>query len=90
MHKMLNVSICVGSACHMKGSKDVVSKLKELVAAHHLQGEVLLNGSFCTGTCQYAVCVVIDDTVYSVSPETTEEFFNNEVLSRITRSGAGS
>jgi len=81
---MLNVSICVGSACHMKGSKEVVAKLKALVAEHQLQGKVLLNGSFCTGNCQYAVCVVIDDMVYSVSPETTEEFFNNEILSRVS------
>jgi NADH:ubiquinone oxidoreductase subunit E len=68
----------------MKGSKEVVAKLKALVAEHQLQGKVLLNGSFCTGNCQYAVCVVIDDMVYSVSPETTEEFFNNEILSRVS------
>ena len=65
---MLNVSICVGSACHMKGSKEVIAKLKELINAHGLQGKVLLNGSFCTGNCEYAVCVVIDDTVFSFRP----------------------
>ena len=81
---MLNVSICVGSACHMKGSKEVIAKLKELVQEHGLQGKVLLNGSFCTGNCEYAVCVVIDDTVFSVRPETTEEFFNNEILTRVS------
>ncbi len=81
---MLNVSICVGSACHMKGSKEVIAKLKELINAHGLQGRVLLNGSFCTGNCEYAVCVVIDDTVFSVRPETTEEFFNNEILPRVS------
>ena len=81
---MVNVSICVGSACHMKGSREVVAKLKELVKAHHLEGQVLLNGSFCTGNCQYAVCVVIGDTVYSVRPEPTEEFFNNEILTRVS------
>ncbi len=36
---MLNVSICVGSACHMKGSKEVIAKLKELINAHGLQGK---------------------------------------------------
>ena len=81
---MLNVSICVGSACHMKGSKEVIAKLKELINEHGLQGKVLLNGSFCTGNCEYAVCVVIDDTVFSVRPETTEEFFNNEILPRVS------
>ena len=84
MFEMVNVSICVGSACHMKGSKEVIAKLKELVKANQLEGQVLLNGSFCTGNCQYAVCVVIDDTVYSVRPETTEELFNNEILSRVS------
>ena len=84
MVEMVNVSICVGSACHMKGSREVIAKLKELVKAHQLEGQVLLNGSFCTGNCQYAVCVVIDDTVYSVRPATTEEFFNNEILSRVS------
>ena len=81
---MVNVSICVGSACHMKGSREVAAKLKELVKAHGLEGQVLLNGSFCTGNCQYAICVIIDDTVYSVRPETTEEFFKNEILSRVS------
>ena len=81
---MVNVSICVGSTCHLKGSREVIAKLKELVKEHELEGKVLLNGSFCTGNCQYAVCVVIDDTVYSVRPETTEEFFNNEILSRVS------
>ena len=84
MVEMVNVSICVGSACHMKGSREVIAKLKELVKDHQLEGKVLLNGSFCTGNCQYAICVVIDDTVYSVRPETTEEFFNNEILSRVS------
>jgi len=84
MIEMLNVSICVGSACHMKGSREVIAKLKELVKDHELEGKVLLNGSFCTGNCQYAVCVVVDDTLYSVRPETTEEFFNNEILSRVS------
>lgn len=84
MIEMVNVSICVGSACHMKGSRDVIAKLKELVKDHELEGKVLLNGSFCTGNCQYAVCVVVDDTLYSVRPETTEEFFNNEILSRVS------
>lgn len=80
---MLNVSICIGSACHMKGSKAVIAKLRELVAKNNVGDRVSLNGSFCTGNCQHAVCVTIGDTLYSLSPETTEEFFNNEIMSRI-------
>lgn len=80
---MLNVSICIGSACHMKGSREVIARLRELVAAHGLQDRVSLNGSFCTGNCQHAVCVTIGDTLYSLAPETTEEFFQKEILTRV-------
>ena len=80
---MLNVSICIGSACHMKGSKDVIARLKQLVAENKLEDKVALNGSFCTGNCQHAVCVTIGDTLYSLSHETTDDFFKNEVLTRI-------
>lgn len=80
---MLNVSICIGSACHMKGSREVISRLKQLVAENHLEDKVSLSGSFCTGNCQHAVCVTIGDTLYSLSPETTDEFFKNEVLARV-------
>ncbi len=81
---MLNVQICIGSACHMKGSRDVINRLKELVAENHLEDKVMLNGSFCTGNCQHAVCVTIDDTLYSLSPETTDAFFENEILGRVS------
>ena len=35
------------------------------------------------GNCQNGISVSLDDTVYSVTPETAEEFFRREVLSRI-------
>ena len=67
----------------MKGSKDVIARLKQLVAENKLEDKVALNGSFGTGNCQHAVCVTIGDTLYSLSPETTDDFFKNEVLTRI-------
>ena len=81
---MLNVAICIGSACHMKGSKEVIARLKKLIAENHLEDKVSLSGSFCTGNCQHAVCVTIGDTLYSLSPETTEDFFRNEIMTRVS------
>jgi NADH:ubiquinone oxidoreductase subunit E len=34
------------------------------------------------GKCQQGVCVSVNDNVYSVSPDTVEEFFKNEVLTK--------
>ena len=33
--------------------------------------------------CQRGVCVSVDGTIHSVTPETVEEFFKNEVLAKI-------
>ena len=78
----MRVSICIGSACHLKGSREVIPKLQKLVSENGLDGKVDLNGDFCSGNCRKGVCVTVDGTLYSVKPETTEEFFKNEILSK--------
>ena len=42
------VTICLGSSCHVKGSREVVERLMELVNAHNLKDDVALEGSFCS------------------------------------------
>lgn len=78
------ISICVGSSCHLKGSREIVTMLESLIQEHHLKDKVELNGSFCMGNCVQGVCVRIDNTLFSVHPETTKDFFENEVLRRLT------
>lgn len=78
------ISICVGSSCHLKGSREIVSKLETLIEQNNLKGIIELNGSFCMGNCVHGVCVKVEDTIYSVHPETTEEFFQAQVLRRLT------
>lgn len=68
----MRVSICIGSACHLKGSREVIQKLQKLVSENHLDSE-WVNGDFCGGNCRKG-CVTIDGELYSVKPETTEEF----------------
>ncbi|MEG0565124.1 MAG: hypothetical protein RR590_02730 [Hungatella sp.] len=42
-----------------------------------------LNGSFCSGNCVNGVCVTVDETLYSLKPEDTKEFFEREILGRL-------
>ena len=79
----MTVSICIGSSCHLKGSRDIIQKLQSLVTSNHLADKVDLTGSFCTGNCVMGVCVTIDGELYSVKPETVEDFFNKEILARV-------
>ncbi|MCI9102266.1 MAG: (2Fe-2S) ferredoxin domain-containing protein [Lachnospiraceae bacterium] len=79
----MKVTICIGSACHLKGSREIIQKMQQLVAANQVSDKVDLNGAFCSGNCVNGVCVTVDGTLYSVSPETTEEFFKKEIMGRL-------
>ena len=79
----MKVTVCIGSSCHIKGSRQVVEQLQQLIADNGLKEKVDLGGTFCIGKCQQGVCVTVDDQFYSVSPETTEEFFNNNIKAKV-------
>ena len=80
---MINVTICIGSSCYLKGSRDVIAILERLMALHNVGDKVTLVGSFCMGHCTEGVCVKIDDQLFSLSPANTEAFFDKEVLGRL-------
>ena len=79
----MRVTICIGSACHLKGSREIIQQLQQLVKEHGVSDKVDLNGAFCIGNCVNGVCVTVDGTLYSLSPETTKEFFEKEILGRL-------
>ena len=79
----MKITVCIGSSCHLKGSRQVVEQLQRLIAEHQLSERVELGGAFCMDNCQNGVCVSIDGTVFSLSPETVEAFFSEEVLRRL-------
>lgn len=78
----MKIKICIGSSCHIKGSRQVVETFQSLAAANALGDKVEMSGTFCMGNCKNGVCVDIDGTVYSVSPETAGEFFEEHVASK--------
>ena len=79
----MKVTICVGSTCHLLGSKSVVETFKRLVEEHHLEDRVSLSGTFCMGRCQQGVCVSVEEEFFSVSPDTVDEFFETRVLPNV-------
>ena len=80
---MLKVTVCIGSSCHVKGSRQVVEELQYLVGENGLKDKVELGGTFCMGRCQEGVCVTVGNEFFSVSPETVKEFFKKEIASRV-------
>ena len=80
---MLKITVCIGSSCHIKGSRQVVEQLQYLISENNLGDKVELGGTFCMGKCQQGVCVTVNDTVHSVAPENVDEFFAKEVLAKV-------
>ncbi len=79
----MKVTICIGSACHLRGSKEIIQKMQQLVKTHNVSDKVDLNGAFCSGNCVNGVCVTVDGELFSLSPETTESFFEKEIMGRL-------
>ncbi len=84
---MLFVQVCVGSSCHIKGSADIVELLEKAVEEHHLEGEVVLSGSFCIGKCnRVGVTIQVNDDVFvGVTRENFKEFFTKNILDAIEK-----
>ncbi len=79
----MKVTVCIGSSCHIKGSRQVVEQLQYLINKNNLGDKVELAGTFCMGKCQHGVCVTIGNSEYSVSPDTVEDFFNENILKKV-------
>lgn len=78
----MKITVCIGSSCHLKGSRQVVEQLQSLIEEHGLKNDVELCGVFCMNNCQKGVSVTLDDKIFSLSPETVTAFFEKEVLKR--------
>ena len=80
---MVKITVCIGSSCHIKGSRQVVSDLQDFIKENGVEDKVELGGTFCMGKCQQGVCVTVDEVFHSVTPENVREFFEREVLAKV-------
>ncbi|MDP3386654.1 MAG: NAD(P)H-dependent oxidoreductase subunit E [Eubacteriales bacterium] len=63
---MKDIYVCVGSACHLKGSYDVIEAIRNWIDENDLKPDLTVKASFCLGQCTSAVSIKIDDQIYSV------------------------
>ncbi len=81
----MEILICVGSSCHLKGSYDVIELFKKAVSENLLDDKVTLKATFCLGKCSYAgvSCKIDGEIVTGVSPQNFPEVFKKYVLDKI-------
>lgn len=72
------IQICIGSACHLKGSYEVINTLKKIIEERQLEEKIELKSSFCLGKCSDAVSIKVDESdVISMTPDKVEEFIDS-------------
>ena len=83
----MEVYVCTGSSCHLKGSYDIINVFKQQIAQQHLEDKVNLNSSFCLGHCQNGVTIKIDDRIVTgLNAENAAEVFQKEVVEGLKES----
>ena len=81
---MIEVKICVGSSCHLKGSAKVIEAFQNYIAQEGLEDDVELKASFCMGECIHSVCVEVDgEKIRDVSPDNVSDLIKEKILERL-------
>jgi NADH:ubiquinone oxidoreductase subunit E len=84
MNKMLELSVCIGSSCHLKGSYNVVQVFQQLIEENSLHEKVDFKATFCMKNCdKNGVGVSLNGEKYSVLPEQAREFFRTILLPKL-------
>lgn len=78
------ITVCVGSACHLKGSHEVINYFKDAIKQADLENKVELKGSFCMDKCTEGVNLLIDDELFhATSVDEAKRIFQSEILEKI-------
>ena len=67
----VTVTVCVGSSCHIRGSRAVLKRFAEIIQTEGLEDKVALVGSFCMERCGECMNWKFDDE--DISSENVEE-----------------
>jgi NADH:ubiquinone oxidoreductase subunit E len=86
----VKVTVCVGSSCHIRGSRNVLKRFAEIIKREGLENDVALEevalvGSFCMERCGECMNWKFDDEeISSESLELAEETLRQK-LAKVIR-----
>lgn len=80
----VDVAVCVGTSCYLKGSYNLLQGLLKLIKEHKLEDKVSVGATFCLERCSQGPNIRINDEVISgVNDENLERIFEEEILSKV-------
>ena len=82
MDEQIEIAICVGSSCHLNGSKPVMDAIKAEMEKRGLKDAIALKAAFCLGVCgSEGIGVKVNGNVFAcLTSETAPSFFDEEII----------
>ncbi len=81
---MVEVCVCVGSSCHMKGSYQVIKTFQELIKKLSLEDKITLKAAFCMGRCVNGIAVSVDgEPIDHVGFINAEQVFYDQIYPKV-------
>ncbi len=78
---MIELRVCIGSSCHLKGSYNVIQTFQQQIEAYKLHDVIDFKSTFCMKRCAHAgVGISLNGEAYHISPDNVREFFQTMVL----------
>lgn len=80
----VEVLVCVGTGCYLKGSYDVLDKFKELARQLNLEDYIDLKGTFCLENCDHGISIKVNNEVVSgVTEKNAEYIFKTQIAMKV-------
>ena len=77
---MIELCVCIGSSCHVKGSYNVIQTFQQLIEEKALHDKINFKSGFCMRQCeQCGVSVTVNGEQFHVLAENSQEFFRTRV-----------
>jgi NADH:ubiquinone oxidoreductase subunit E len=83
---VVSVTVCVGSSCHIKGAREIISSFNQLIRENGLESKIELKGSFCMERCGEGFNWQIDDLpLTSLTIEDAVKTFKDKIIDPIKK-----
>ncbi len=80
---MLEVCVCIGTSCHLRGAEAVVERLQALLDDRDLSRQVAIRGAFCLEKCSEQVSVRVGGDILHTLPERVQTDLLPEIERRL-------
>lgn len=75
------IHVCIGSACHVRGSYGILNAMKQLVEENQVGDRVKVVVAFCLGKCAEGVTIKVDDEIITgLTLDNVNDVFRKHVL----------